>query len=138
MCVLLRRLSSARSSLRSLELELTRGTVLDSKAIACGSSDTPFGKVAAPGGTFFATQGAGQEMSVLAAVSSQLIGSAPAPVTEKSGGTSKGNPAAGAGGDNFQKTYKPITTGDRAGAGILTLLVLGSACGMFGWMSMGV
>ena len=47
--------------------------VLDSKAIACGSSDTPFGKVAAPGGTFFATQGAGQELSVNPGQSVQLV-----------------------------------------------------------------
>lgn len=88
-------------------------------------------------GTYDGKTGAGQEMSVLAAVSSQLIGSARVPVTEKSGGTSKSNPDAGAGGDNFEKTDKPITAGDKAGASILTLLVLGSACGMFGWMSMG-
>ncbi|POR33088.1 Mannan endo-1,6-alpha-mannosidase DCW1 [Tolypocladium paradoxum] len=89
-------------------------------------------------GTYDGKTGAGQEMAVLAAASSQLIGHAKPPVTAKNGGTSTGNPDAGAGSDDFQKNTKPITTGDRAGAGILTFLVLGSACGMFGWMSLGV
>ena len=47
--------------------------VLDSKAIACGASDTPFGKVAAPGGTFFASQGAGKQTSVTPGQSIQLV-----------------------------------------------------------------
>ena len=47
--------------------------VLDSKAIACGASDTPFGKVAAPGGTFFASQGAGTQTSVNPGQSIQLV-----------------------------------------------------------------
>ncbi|UNI20931.1 Mannan endo-1,6-alpha-mannosidase [Purpureocillium takamizusanense] len=91
-------------------------------------------------GKYDGKTGAGQEMSALAAVSSQLIGKkpVPAPVTSKTGGTSEGNPNAGSGGDDFQKEEKPITTADRAGAGILTAVVLGSACGMFGWMSMGI
>lgn len=88
-------------------------------------------------GTYDGKTGAGQEMAVLAAASSQLIGHAKPPVTAKEGGTSTGNPDAGAGGDDFQKHSKPITTGDKAGAGILTFVVLGCACGMFGWMSLG-
>ncbi|RDA90777.1 hypothetical protein CP533_3605 [Ophiocordyceps camponoti-saundersi (nom. inval.)] len=89
-------------------------------------------------GSFDGKTGAGQEMSVLAAVSSLLIDSAKPPVTAKSGGTSEGNPDAGGAGDDFRKQSRPITTGDKAGASILTLLVLGSACGVFGWMSFGV
>ncbi|PHH85083.1 hypothetical protein CDD83_917 [Cordyceps sp. RAO-2017] len=89
-------------------------------------------------GTYDGKTGAGQEMSVLGAVASQLIGTAKAPVTHNSGGTSEGNPDAGGSGDDFQKHNRPITAGDKAGASILTLLVLGSACGVFGWMSLGV
>ena len=47
--------------------------VLDSPAIACGSSDTPFGKVAAPGGTTFAKQGAGKQLSVNPGQTVQLV-----------------------------------------------------------------
>ncbi len=90
------------------------------------------GQFVTPPGT-----GAGQQMNVLAAVSTLLTGKAP--VTSKTGGTSKGNPNAGDGqGNDFKDEPKPITMADRAGAGILTFLILGSACGMFGWMSIGV
>lgn len=88
-------------------------------------------------GTFDGSVGAGQTMNVLAAVSSLLMEKTDPPVTETTGGTSKGNPDAGGDENSFQKHTKPITTADRAGAGILTFLVLASACGMFGWMSFG-
>ncbi|PNY27942.1 Mannan endo-1,6-alpha-mannosidase DCW1, partial [Tolypocladium capitatum] len=81
------------------------------------------------------TSGAGEAMNVLAAVSSLLIEEAKVPVTDSSGGISKGNPNAGGGRDNGLKKPKPITTADRAGAGILTLLLLGGAASTFIWMS---
>ena len=87
-------------------------------------------------GVYDGKTGAGQQMSVLAAVSSQLIGSAMPPVTGKSGGTSKGNPNAGSGSEKPQSQDKPITKGDQAGAGILTVVILLLACGVFGWMSL--
>ena len=86
----------------------------------------------------FDKTGAGQQMNVVAATSALLApASGKAPVTAKTGGTSKGNANAGEGGDDFQKHHRPITTGDKAGAGILTFLVLAGAAGMFGWMSIG-
>lgn len=88
-------------------------------------------------GVYDGKTGAGQEMAALSAVMSLLIPQAKAPVTDTTGGISKGNPNAGGGGDNALKIVKPITTPDRAGAGILTLLVVASACGIFGWMSVG-
>lgn len=88
-------------------------------------------------GSYDGKTGAGQEMGVLSAVASQLIGKAKPPPTHSSGGTSTGNPDAGGNGDDFQTHGKPITAGDKAGASILTLVVLGAACGMFGWMSLG-
>lgn len=88
-------------------------------------------------GVFDGKVGAGQTMNVLAAVSSLLMEKTAPPVTEKSGGTSKGNPNAGDDENSFQKHDKPLTTADKAGAGILTFIVLASACGMFGWMSLG-
>lgn len=89
-------------------------------------------------GTFDNSVGAGQTMNVLGAVSSLLVANAKAPVTNASGGTSEGDPNAGSGSDSFTNTPAPITTGDRAGAGILTALVLASAAGTFAWMSIGL
>ncbi|RDA87882.1 hypothetical protein CP532_1665 [Ophiocordyceps camponoti-leonardi (nom. inval.)] len=93
-------------------------------------------------GTYDGKSGAGQEMNVLAAVSSQLIFlggdvAPPAPVTAKTGGTSKGDPNAGSGGDKVQDPLRPITTPDRAGAGTLTVIAIIFTCGLSGWMCLG-
>ncbi|KAH7015713.1 glycoside hydrolase [Ilyonectria destructans] len=80
------------------------------------------------------TSGAGEAMSVLAAVSSLLIEDADPPVTNKTGGISKGDPNAGKNSHDRPEPRK-ITGADRAGAGILTILLLGGATGAFLWMS---
>ncbi|KAF3071384.1 Mannan endo-1,6-alpha-mannosidase DCW1 [Trichoderma lentiforme] len=80
------------------------------------------------------TSGAGEAMNVLAAVSSLLINEANPPVTNSSGGISKGNPNAGTGADNGERELKPIGTADKAGAAIVTLILLGSATAGFLWI----
>ncbi|KAI0472783.1 glycoside hydrolase family 76 protein [Xylariaceae sp. FL0804] len=88
-------------------------------------------------GTFDGSVGAGQQMDAVGAVSSLLIGNAKVPVTNETGGTSTGNFDAGSQSDSTLFAKSPITEADRAGAGILTLLILASAVGTFGWMSVG-
>ncbi|KAH6604524.1 mannan endo-1 [Trichoderma cornu-damae] len=88
-------------------------------------------------GVYDGRSGAGQEMNVVGAVSSLLIGQAKVPVTSDTGGTSKGDPNAGSNPNSFQRPVTPITTGDRAGAGILTAVLVGSISGVLGWMSFG-
>lgn len=79
--------------------------------------------------------GVGQQMSALEVIQSNLIAKVSGPVTNSSGGTSKGNPAAGTGGDNTQPgMLTDITTGDRVGAGFLTTLVLVGVLGGAWWM----
>lgn len=85
-------------------------------------------------GKFDGKIGVGQQMNVLGAVSSLLIDQARGPVTSTTGGTSEGDVNAG-NNSPFMRTFKPITTGDKAGAGILTALILAAATGTFGWMS---
>ncbi|KAG6063488.1 hypothetical protein E4U32_001181 [Claviceps aff. humidiphila group G2b] len=80
------------------------------------------------------TTGAGEYMDVLAAVLSLLTENADLPLTNSTGGTSKGNPNAG-GKDNGEKTTKPITMADRVGAGIITAVVLCVMGVLFIWMS---
>ncbi len=87
--------------------------------------------------TFDGSFGAGQQMNVLGAVSSLLITQAKAPFTNATGGTSKGDFNAGSRSDTFDGKVIPPTTGDKAGASILTILILGAAVGTFGWMSTG-
>ena len=82
------------------------------------------------------TSGAGERMDVLAAVSSLLVDEAEPPATNLTG-ISRGDPNSGSGGGRGRGGFtKTITTGDRAGASILTLLVLAGVISMWGWMSL--
>lgn len=84
------------------------------------------------------TQGVGQQMGALSVIQANLIDQVSVPVTNKTGGTSQGNAAAGGGGgisnNNPALSQHAITQGSRAGAGILTCLVLISVIGCSWWM----
>ena len=84
------------------------------------------------------TYGFGQQMSALEVIQSQMIQPAQAPVTASTGGTSKGDPNAGTSGDyasdGAPKEWGEITTASKAGAGILTGVVLIAWLGMVWWM----
>ncbi|KAI1812916.1 glycoside hydrolase family 76 protein [Poronia punctata] len=85
-------------------------------------------------GQFTGSVGAGQTMNVLAAVSSLLIDNAGDPVTSEDGGTSIGDPNAGIGSGTIGNNLPSITAADRAGAGIITVVVILSAGAAFAWM----
>lgn len=81
-------------------------------------------------------------MSALSIIQSNLISKVAAPVTADQGGTSKGNPSAGAGSNSNPTPADPlltrkVTMGDKAGAGILTAVVLGGLLGSTWWISFG-
>lgn len=77
-------------------------------------------------GTYDGSTGVGQQMGVLEAVQGLLIGSVRGPYTASTGGTSKGNSAAGTGDSSDSAvSFSPITTADRVGAAILTAAILG-------------
>jgi mannan endo-1,6-alpha-mannosidase len=80
--------------------------------------------------------GVGEQMSALEVIQSALITTVAPPVTAKLGGTSKGDPAAGSSGDNPVASFvlEPVTTGDRVGAGFLTLFILVGVLGGAWWM----
>lgn len=66
-----------------------------------------------------------RQMSALSVVSANLITNSMAPLTHNTGGTSKSDPSAGTDTSSSPtQTQKPIGTKDRAGAGILTALVI--------------
>ena len=80
--------------------------------------------------------GVGEQMSALEVVQSNLIDVSPGPVTQNTGGTSKGDPNAGVTsnigpGDLHQSD---ITTADRAGAGIMTVLIIALFVGGAWWL----
>ena len=82
--------------------------------------------------------GAGQEMNVLAALSSLLVAEPEAisPVTDDAGGTSVGDVLAGAeAAESLHVPFEPLGTGDKAGAGILTAVIVGLLIAMIAFMS---
>ncbi len=78
--------------------------------------------------------GVGQEMAAMEVVQALLYSTASGPVTQKSGGISPPDNNAGSAAPVKMITFNPITTGDRAGASILTLLVLVSIVAGAWWM----
>ncbi|KAK6397143.1 hypothetical protein LTR65_007643 [Meristemomyces frigidus] len=71
------------------------------------------------------TYGVGQQMNALEVIQGLLIDQVSGPVSNTTGGISVGNPSAGTGGDtNPGAPTGQITTGDKAGAGILTAVIL--------------
>lgn len=59
------------------------------------------------------------------------------PITSDTGGKSTGNPNAGKGNGGDDEEEKPITTGDKAGASILTLIFVFGWAGTMAWMMLG-
>jgi mannan endo-1,6-alpha-mannosidase len=92
------------------------------------------------GGKWDGTTGVGQQMAVMEVVLGNMIKDAGTPLTHQTGGTSRGD--AGAGGADVGRTnpfsalefLAPITAADRAGAAILTILVLVSLVAGIVWM----
>ncbi|KAK0628176.1 glycosyl hydrolase family 76-domain-containing protein [Bombardia bombarda] len=87
-------------------------------------------------GKWDGSTGVGQQMAAMEVVLANMIADTAAPVTNSTGGTSVGNPAAGGSDvgrtDPFSvfDTFPPVTTADRAGAGICTAaMVLGLILG---------
>jgi mannan endo-1,6-alpha-mannosidase len=83
------------------------------------------------------SKGVGEQMSVMEVLQSNLISNVAPPVTNSSGGTSKGDGSAGTRSPSSKLPSvltDPITTADRAGAGILTGLMFIAIVGSTGWM----
>lgn len=101
-----------------------------------GSNGQMCGMKWTQGAQWDGTMGVGQQMAALEVIQSNLIQGVSAPVTNSTGGTSKGNAAAGGGSTSTDPTLPtdPIETKDRAGAGILTALVVIWVIGGVWWM----
>ncbi|PKY04908.1 endo mannanase, GH76 family [Aspergillus campestris IBT 28561] len=80
-----------------------------------------------------------QQMSALGAFLSNLIvRSNKPPVSAKTGGDSKSDPNAGSDSEKGGKRkLAPITTGDKAGAAVLTIIVGGAWIGLVAWLFIG-
>ena len=90
-------------------------------------------------GTYDGVTGAGQAMNAPGALLSTLVDGEGVigPVTNSTGGTSQGKPDAGSD-PEVVRAARPVATGDRAGAGILTVVILVALLTMLYWMSSSV
>ncbi|KAI1364352.1 family 76 glycoside hydrolase [Xylaria arbuscula] len=86
-------------------------------------------------GTYDGQQSASLQMNVLGALTALMMPDVAAPLTNTTGGTSKGDPDAGQAKTELP-TFSPITTGDKAGASIITILIITGALSAFAWMSL--
>ena len=90
-------------------------------------------------GSYDGTVGVGQQMAAMSAIFVNLLPleDVGPPLTNITGGSSIGDPNAGSQSVSNPAALKPATTADRAGAGIVTTIILVCVTGMFGWMSIG-
>jgi mannan endo-1,6-alpha-mannosidase len=82
------------------------------------------------------TRDFGQQMAALEVIQANLVTRVAAPVTDHDGGTSKGDPSAGGKPEQPKpgSLMRDITTADRAGAGILTAMMMVAIGGSAGWL----
>lgn len=87
-------------------------------------------------GAFDGSTGVGEQMSALEVIQSNLINEVEGPVTENTGGTSQGNPNAGTTSDIGPGDLhrEQVTTADKAGAGVLTVMLIFFVVGGVWWM----
>jgi len=101
-----------------------------------GTSGTVCGMHWTNGATYDGMYGPGEQMAALQVMGALLINGKKAPYTANTGGTSKGDPTAGTGSGTSLTNLKGIQTissGDRAGAGVLTAVILLAFVGMGVW-----
>ena len=105
-------------------------------ALACTGGDTgDMCGVQWTTGVFDGNLGIGEQMSALEVIQSNLIDQVAGPVSASTGGISSGDASGGLGSESTPSSYTgAINTGDRAGAGILTALVIISLLGGTWWM----
>ncbi|CAD6455520.1 44f714e9-782a-402c-a15c-6b04c0c61bc9 [Sclerotinia trifoliorum] len=110
-------------------------------ALQCsgGSNGRTCGEHWTAGSAYDGKYGVGEQMSALSVIQATLIGTAPNLVTNDTGGTSAGNAAGGSGtSTNSDGTVEtPVTSGDRAGAGFVTALIISGVLGGVGFMIIG-
>ncbi|KAF2839831.1 glycoside hydrolase family 76 protein [Patellaria atrata CBS 101060] len=83
---------------------------------------------------FDGSVGVGEQMSALEVIQANLIDKVSGPLTNRTGGRSRGDNNAGSQSETTPLKFNEITTGDKAGAGILTAFALAAICGGAWWL----
>jgi len=121
---------------------LKTSAVAAAKQCSGSPADRPNGRMCglswSEGEVWDGTSGVGQEMAAMQVIQANLIQSAREPLTNATGGTSKGDPGAGTGdpAGTDPTVLEPLTTGDKAGAGILTAVVAAIILSGLVWVSL--
>ena len=115
-----------RASAAAAALQCSGGTDVNQ----CGMKWTDEAK-------WYGSLGVGQHMGALEVILANLITNSTVPVTNRTGGTSQGNP--GAGGNNQSPSepsylHHSIDKKDRVGSGILTTILIVMVVGGVWWM----
>lgn len=85
-------------------------------------------------GAFDGSTGVGEQMSVLEIMGTAMISKVAGPLTNSTGGTSRGDPSAGSNSAKTPTGANTVSTGDKAGAGFLTAVILVGILGGAWWM----
>lgn len=104
------------------------------KQCNAGANQTTCGLRWVDNGVNDGSTGVGEQMAALEVVQSLLYPTVAGPATQKAGGISVSDPNAGASAPNTPITFNSVTTGDKAGASILTLIVLVGILAGAWWM----
>lgn len=118
---------------------LAKSAIAAAQQCSGGTSGTVCGLKWIDNSTYDGTYGPGQQMAAMQVFIGNLIRYAAPPLTNDTGGTSVGNPAAGTGSSSSSSsavgTTPASTKGDSVGAGFLTAGVLLSIIGGAIWMA---
>jgi mannan endo-1,6-alpha-mannosidase len=94
-----------------------------------GHPNTACGQKWTTNGEFDGDMGIGEQLAALSALTYTLVADTTGPITNDTGGTSRGDPGAGGPDEDKLNVLRPVTTGDRVGAGFLTTLLLAGIIG---------
>jgi mannan endo-1,6-alpha-mannosidase len=114
--------------------KLKASAVAAAKQCVAGADQVACGMKWTQNGVNDGSLGVGEQMAALEIMQVMLYNQVSGPASEKAGGISKSDPSAGTETQSAPVTFNSITTGDKAGAGFLTTLVLIAIIGGAWWM----
>ncbi|KAL1970207.1 hypothetical protein VTN77DRAFT_5367 [Rasamsonia byssochlamydoides] len=107
-------------------------------ALQCNGPGNACGLRWIDGAQYDGSTGVGEQMSAMEIFQANLIDTVHGPVTNNTGGTSKGDDNAGTGSDSEEDSFgqeeRVITVADRAGAGVATVIVVLVTISSAWWM----
>jgi mannan endo-1,6-alpha-mannosidase len=114
--------------------KLTASAQAAAKQCNAGANQTTCGLKWTQNGQNDGSFGPGEQMAAMEVMQALLLDEVAGPVGQDTGGVSKSNPNAGSNAETKPITFGGITTGDKAGAGFVTTLVLLGIIGGAWWM----